>query len=273
MKTKKVVIGAMTAALLSLTFITIPVTLAAGETVQISVGSDEAAPGGEFSVDVMLTDIPSAGIQACDFAIQFDSSLITVTSVSAGTLTETGASEADPTSSIVPVFDSYVMNDEGYVCLTWSTSLDDSRYWLQGSGVLCTVTGTVSDSAVSGTEAALELVALSDSGTINAGYMSGTSAVRYDVSTADGAITIASEETDPTATGTYLYGDANLDGEVNITDAVCILSYVSNTEKYPLDAIALDISDVNQRGDGLSYMDALAVQKLISQQLTALPES
>jgi len=135
MKTKKVVVGTMTAAILSLTLGALPVTFAAGETVQISVGSKEVKPGETFSVDVTLDDIPSAGIQACDFAIQYDNSVITVTSVDAGKLTQTGATEADETSSSLPMFDASIHDDKGYVNLAWSTMLDDSKYWLNGSGV------------------------------------------------------------------------------------------------------------------------------------------
>lgn len=58
-------------------------------------------------------------------------------------------------------------------------------------------------------------------------------------------------------------GDANRDEVVNISDAVAILSYVNNNEKYTLTAQGLINSDVNQTGDGLSNMDALDVQKYL----------
>lgn len=80
-------------------------------------------------------------------------------------------------------------------------------------------------------------------------------------------------ETTTTPDDDIIYVDADLDGVISIADAVNILSYVSNNEKYPLSDEALNVSDVNQRGDGVSNMDALAVQKLISQVLTSLTES
>ncbi|MCD8187494.1 MAG: dockerin type I repeat-containing protein [Ruminococcus sp.] len=70
-----------------------------------------------------------------------------------------------------------------------------------------------------------------------------------------------------------MYGDVTGDGQITIDDAVKILSYVSNNEKYPLSEEQLDAADVYARGDGLSNMDALAVQKYISQVLPELPES
>lgn len=70
-----------------------------------------------------------------------------------------------------------------------------------------------------------------------------------------------------------LYGDANCDGEVAINDAVAILSYASNPEKYTLSEQGYDNSDVYQRGDGVDNMDALSVQRLISSVIEQLPES
>lgn len=70
-----------------------------------------------------------------------------------------------------------------------------------------------------------------------------------------------------------LYGDANLSGDINISDAVTILSYVSNSDKYALSEQQIDAADVYMRGDGLNNMDALSVQKFISNNLSALPES
>jgi hypothetical protein len=318
MKTKKVVVGTMTAALLSLTLSALPITFAAGETVQISVGSEEVKPGDEFSVDVVLTDIPSTGIQGCDFAVSYDNTIITITSVEAGALTETGASEADSTASLIPNFESYILNDKGCVNITWSTSLSDSQYWLQGSGVFCTITGTVSSSAANGTTTDLKLIPISrdsypDSGTSNAkitaGYVSGSKTVKYDVVSSNGTITISVPVTTaptteaptaapttaaPTAAPTtaapatvaptvaptttapatdVLYGDADCNGSVEISDAVRIMSYTNNTIQYPLSEQGLNNADVYNRGDGLNNMDALAVQKRCANVLSELPES
>lgn len=60
-------------------------------------------------------------------------------------------------------------------------------------------------------------------------------------------------------------GDADCDGDVDITDAAKIMSNVSNTEKYPLSDQGYANSDIYQRGDGLSNMDALEIQKYLVQ--------
>lgn len=275
MKTKKVVVGTMAAAILSLTLNALPVAYAAGETVQISVGSATAEPGQEFSVDVTLSDIPSTGIQACDFTVQYDSSLITVTSVTAGALTETGASENDSTASMLANFGSKILAEEGKVNLTWTTSLDDSSYWLQGSGVLCTITGTVAEDAASGTTADLKVVATDresypGSGAantnINCGYTDGTNVIRYEVSVADGAVSIGSSSE-------IKYGDADCNGIVELNDAVLIMCNIADEANNPITAQGRDNADVYQRGDGVNNMDALAIQKSLAQLIPELPES
>ncbi|HOH87246.1 cohesin domain-containing protein, partial [Ruminococcus sp.] len=73
MKTKKVVVGAIAATMLSLSVCSLMPAAAAGETVQINAGTTSAKAGETFSVDVSLADIPSSGIQAIDFAVAYDS--------------------------------------------------------------------------------------------------------------------------------------------------------------------------------------------------------
>ncbi|MBQ8297250.1 MAG: beta-mannosidase [Ruminococcus sp.] len=70
-----------------------------------------------------------------------------------------------------------------------------------------------------------------------------------------------------------VYGDADGDGVVGISDAVKIMSYVTDKEKYPLTDAQIEIADVYQKGDGLSNMDALSIQKKLAQLLSGLPES
>jgi len=70
-----------------------------------------------------------------------------------------------------------------------------------------------------------------------------------------------------------IYGDVNENGEVDITDAAKVMSYVTNPEKYSLTEKQLDIADVYQRGDGISNMDALSIRKRIAQLVASLPES
>jgi len=70
-----------------------------------------------------------------------------------------------------------------------------------------------------------------------------------------------------------MWGDADVDGDVDITDAAKIMSYVANPDKYPLTPQGLVNADVYQNGDGVSNMDALSIRKRLAQIITELPES
>ena len=78
-----------------------------------------------------------------------------------------------------------------------------------------------------------------------------------------------------------LWGDANCDGEVRLNDAILILQAIGNPEKYGVngsDASHITVqgvlnADVNQSGDGLTSLDALAIQKFTLYILSELPES
>lgn len=68
-----------------------------------------------------------------------------------------------------------------------------------------------------------------------------------------------------------LYGDANLDGEVTVADAVAILQYLANGDEYALDEQAMTNADCCDTGDGVNTEDALAVQKLDAKVVDSLP--
>ena len=68
------------------------------------------------------------------------------------------------------------------------------------------------------------------------------------------------------------YGDVNLDGKLTVADAVAVLQYLANKEKYALSEEALDNADVFNRGDSITGYDAIAIQKADAGIIT-LPES
>ena len=70
-----------------------------------------------------------------------------------------------------------------------------------------------------------------------------------------------------------LIGDANLDSSVTLNDAVAILQYVANQNKYPLSPQALANADCCDPGNsGVTGLDALAIQKLDARIILVLPE-
>ncbi|MBR4510644.1 MAG: carbohydrate binding domain-containing protein [Ruminococcus sp.] len=69
------------------------------------------------------------------------------------------------------------------------------------------------------------------------------------------------------------YGDVNLDGSVSVADAVAILQYLGNKDKYSLSAEAKANADVYNNGDGITAYDALTIQKYDAGLVTKLPAS
>lgn len=76
-------------------------------------------------------------------------------------------------------------------------------------------------------------------------------------------------------------GDANCDGEVGLSDAILVLQAIGNPDSYGVNgtepshitADGMANSDVSSKGDGLTNMDALAIQRYLLKLISALPES
>ena len=95
-----------------------------------------------------------------------------------------------------------------------------------------------------------------------------------------GGGTTPGETTEPTTsepsppTGNEIvYGDANVDGDVTIADAVAILQYLANSDEYDLSEYAKACADCCNVGDGINTDDALAIQKLDAKVISELPAS
>ncbi|MDE6425772.1 MAG: cellulase family glycosylhydrolase [Ruminococcus sp.] len=58
------------------------------------------------------------------------------------------------------------------------------------------------------------------------------------------------------------YGDANGDGKVSVADAVLIMQAISNPDEFQIKAENVDAADVVNHGDGVTTMDALAIQMI-----------
>ena len=78
---------------------------------------------------------------------------------------------------------------------------------------------------------------------------------------------------DDTAAESTVLGDVNNDGKVTVADAVAVLQYVANKDKFSLSEQSLDNADVYNRGDGVTARDALSIMLLDAGVLTELPES
>ena len=79
------------------------------------------------------------------------------------------------------------------------------------------------------------------------------------------------EDEIPTAE-VYLAGDANLDKNVDLADAVRIMQSVSNPDKYSMGTVAAKNADVSGNGDGVTNKDALTIQKYMLSLIKELPK-
>ncbi|MCR4794898.1 MAG: carbohydrate-binding domain-containing protein [Ruminococcus sp.] len=78
-----------------------------------------------------------------------------------------------------------------------------------------------------------------------------------------------------------VYGDANGDGTVDMSDAVLVMQSLANPSKYGVTGSSeghltqegADRADVFERGSGLTSSDALSIQRYLLNAITALPES
>ena len=111
-------------------------------------------------------------------------------------------------------------------------------------------------------------------GTVNGSSSDVTTTTTTTVTTTSTTVTTTDNTPDVT-----LYGDANCDGQVNMADAILIMQYVSNPDKYGvgkpdgMSALGEKNADVSETGDGLTNKDALAVQKYKLGLINKLPES
>lgn len=210
MKTKKTIAFAMALALTA--SMTSVLSAGAADNVEISAEKKEAAAGAEFTLNVSLSNVPSTGINASEFAVTYDSSIIEVTSVTAGSIAQTGADEKEPdVSSAVPSFGVNYAT-AGEINVDWSTGLTDSSYFIKKDGVFMTIKGTVKDTAKAGDYSDFAIGAISraeyegssslNSDIILADVSADGTATEYGSSSTAGRITVvdegASESTNPT---------------------------------------------------------------------------
>ena len=64
-------------------------------------------------------------------------------------------------------------------------------------------------------------------------------------------------------------GDANGDNQLNVADAVFIMQFLSNPNEYILTPENASSADIVNKGDGVTAMDALAIQMIGIGLLTA----
>lgn len=244
--------------------------------VSVSVDNKTAKVGEKFTVNISLTDVPSAGLRSCEFAVSYDNSIITVDSVSKGNIANTGADKNDKTAE-VSIFDYNINNNKGIINTVWTTC-SDSKYWINESGVMLTISGTVLNTAKNGDVADIKIIPIErKASTISSdkidklvfSYMDGSETAYYsDYSVANGSVTVSDS-----SSSKKIWGDANDDGKVDVADVVAIAAYVGNSYSNNLTSKGISNADVHMNGNGITADDALVVQQYIAKIVTELPIS
>lgn len=93
--------------------------------------------------------------------------------------------------------------------------------------------------------------------TTTTGKNTGTTTTTATTGKNTGTTTIATGISTP-----ELFCDVNNDGKVSIADAVLIMQSLSNSDKYTISESGMNAGDVVNRGDGITSMDALAIQMI-----------
>lgn len=222
MKVRKIV--AALAAVAMLSAVSAQVVLAA-DTVTVTAEKVTAAPGAGFTLNVELSGVPAAGVSVCDFAVTYDASIVSVTGVEAGAITNNGADGAENFEGATAFEADY--STAGVINVTYTTGLEDSTYWITSDGVFLTITGTVAAGAADGAVSDVKIVPVDretseGSGVANAavsiGYIGADYAVtKYDAAVVDGSVTVVAG-----TAGDVTYGDVNCDGKVDILDVIAL---------------------------------------------------
>ena len=306
MKAKRTLAGALTLAMLATSAASFQVS-AADAAVTLKGAKVEAEAGGAFSVDVSLEDIPSTKVNVMDFAMTYDTSILTVDSVTIGKSADTDVS-GDSTSKDAPVFATNIK--DGEITVSWTTALD-SASWIAEDGVILTISGTVSKDAKDGTVTPIDFAPVTretfeGSGANNTsmviGYLYGTDSASYEIKTESGSVTIGkgsvtttettvttdSKDTTTTSAGTTetaepgttgstaapgdaLYGDVNCDSRVEIADAVLLNKIAAGAVSITSDEQRAN-SDCDANGE-VNSSDALVLLKFLVQLVNSLPYS
>lgn len=272
MRTKKLLAGACASLMIAASAIT---TVTAAESVNVTIGNATAAPGETFTVKMELSDIPSAGINACDFGIKYDSSVLTIDDVALGDL-----AKGDDTS-VEGMPDPFVYNiEEDLVCVAYGVGTTNTDFYMTGSGTFLTISGTVSESAAPGTKSDLEIVAVDrqttpTSSSVNDEIIFGLyssdeeAPIVYDPTITNGYVEVEGEATTEESTGNTgtsidfgevtLLGDTNRDDVIDSTDIVMLNKYLLNKVQYPLqDSSAYANGDCDKDKD-LTIKDSLFI--------------
>ena len=248
MRTKKVLAGVVASLMLAAAM----PTVMAADSFGVTISNQKVAAGEEFKLTMDMSDIPAEGINACDFGIKYDSSVLTISDVALGDI---ASAKDNSTVEGMPGPFEYGVED-GLISVIYGLGTTDSSYYIKGSGTFLTITGTVSETAAAG-KYDLSVVAVDRKGkddavntdVIFANYDANGKATVYTPTFTDGYVEVEGDTTEPTEATeptteasqpsiefgkVTKVGDVDVDGAISATDAVLLNKYILSSTEYPL---------------------------------------
>jgi hypothetical protein len=125
-------------------------------TISVVSSTESVSAGDTFTVDVVLSNVPETGIAGFEFAVNYDSTSLTLESVVENP--DVVGTASDKELEAVPELEDTMVNEgadyscfdyydnkAGKVACMWATGLEDSDYWIGQDGTLVTLTFVAND--------------------------------------------------------------------------------------------------------------------------------
>ena len=244
MKVRKIVAGLAAVSMLAAFSAQV---VAAADTVTVTASKVEAKAGEEVTLNIDLADVPAAGISVAEFAIKYDSSVLTDVTVEAGAIANTGVDSAEPIEGLTAF---YTTVSDGVVYVNYSTGLTDSKYYITQGGTFAVVKAKVAAGAKADTYP-VEIVAIdradyqgatASTNTVKFGVFNAdmTESTLYEAKVTNGSVTVIDEDkptestegsTDNTQGGDVVYGDVDCNGKVELLDVILLNKNLLGMEK------------------------------------------
>jgi hypothetical protein len=215
-------------------------------TISVVSSTENVSAGDVFTVDVVLSNVPETGIAGFEFAVNYDSSALTLKSVVENP--DVVGTASDKELELVPdlkdtmlsgdysCFD-YYDNEAGKVACMWATGLDDSAYWINQNGTLVTLTFVANDS-ISDDSLDFSVGSILDGGDVVFAASNSDGYYAYDNVVVDEPLTVEVGEGDGSGTTT--------------TQPAVTTPADTETDKEPADTTP---ADTDTDGDGTSDTD------------------
>lgn len=161
---KKIFCGVISCTVAASLFGGIALGVTAADDFSVKISSETVEPGESYTLTLDMENIPSPGINVCEFGISYDSSLVTVESIELGKLAENVTADENLPHPFAYMIDTDVVD------VLFS---DVSGTVLSGSGTFLSITGKVSETAADGSEAEFSIVPIDRAVTPGSGTSNG----------------------------------------------------------------------------------------------------